>query len=40
MFNKILTANRGDSGKAAAAKPERMASEASAGDLAAGEHHV
>jgi len=40
MFKKSLAANRGDSGKAAAAKPERMANETSAGDLAAEEHHV
>jgi hypothetical protein len=35
-FRKILIANRGDSGRqAAAAKPKRMVREAHAGDLAA-----
>ena len=38
---KILIANRGDNGRqAAAAKPERMAREARAGDLPAGHRHV
>ncbi len=40
MFKKILIANRGDSGISAAAKPECLAREASAGDLAAGTAHV
>ena len=34
MFNKILIANRGDSGQAAAAKPERRVRAAHAGDRA------
>ncbi len=40
MFKKILIANRGVSGAAAAAKPKRMAREACAGDLTAGARHV
>jgi len=36
MFKKILIANRGDSGLAAAAKPKRMARAACAGDFTAG----
>ncbi|MDP2004181.1 MAG: hypothetical protein Q8K45_00755 [Rubrivivax sp.] len=42
MFKKILIANRGDRRRAApsAAKPERMAREARAGDFDAGATHV
>jgi len=40
MFKKILIANRGDSGAAAAAQPERLARAARAGDLTAGARHV
>jgi hypothetical protein len=36
MFKKILIANRGDSGAAAAAKPQRLARAACAGELTAG----
>jgi len=37
MFDKILVANRGDNGRAAAvaAQPQRLLREAQAGDLAA-----
>jgi hypothetical protein len=40
MFKKILIANRGDNGAAAAAKPERMARAARTGDRAAGVRDV
>ncbi|MDO9075699.1 MAG: hypothetical protein Q7U73_20830 [Rubrivivax sp.] len=40
MFKKILIADRGDGGAAAAAKPERVARAACAGELTAGALHV
>jgi hypothetical protein len=42
MLKKILIANRGDPRRAAplVAKPECLANEVSAGDLAAGVRHV
>jgi hypothetical protein len=41
MFKKILIANRGDDGRqAVSAKPDCMAREACAGELAAGSQHV
>jgi hypothetical protein len=41
VIKTILMSNRGDKGRqAAAAKPERMAREARAGDLPAGQSHV
>ncbi len=40
MFKKILIANRGDRGNAAAAQPLWLATDESAGVLAAGDLHV
>jgi hypothetical protein len=41
MFEKILIANRGDNGRqAVAAKPERLAGAARAGDFDAEHNHV